>query len=484
MYGGREALAYKAPYLDIAKKFVKELPMVKSEVEEIEIVPPEENKNITAAFFTLCYLNSASLTPENDTLVREYLKNSPRETVLETLELLAKYGVIPPVEKLQGGVRSSPRPKKPSLRAKLFKEDAEETARSILLSREQDRLRKERQELAEKTRADVQARLESSDGPLKQFDKPVDGLIQDLINNLSRCETHEPSVFLRALFPEPSISVWQHVVTKSYRDIWELHSEDTQCNAVLSSNGIDEECYICGLTIEEKTGQRNSLGPSCEHILPVMQAMFFLDLYRSSDGPLTSAKRAFLQMEYAWSHLCCNLVKNVTSLLKTVVDVNNFPSWEFDETNTTQMLTTIFKTNTHGSGALLSKLPRGTNIDTWITQRVDSIKTNKMDKIVAYIKSKGVNGGVIALMGLKNCVNPKNIDARFLEILEKYQSGTLEEFEKTKAEEMDKRLSNIRRAKIVMNTKKNFKPLLKTTKFVKKRKGGNKITQRRKDDYL
>ena len=484
MYGGRESVSFKVPYLDKVKDFVKELPTAKAQVEEIEVVPPEQNKNITAAFFTLCYLNSASLSAESDTLVREYLKNSPRETVLETLELLSKYGVIPPLEKAQGGVRSSLRPKKPSLRAKLFKEDVEESARSVLLSREQDRLRKERQELAEKTRADVETRLASSEGPLKQFDKPVDGLIQELINNLSRCETHEPSVFMRALFPEPSISVWQHVVTKSYRDIWELHSEDTQCNAVLGSNGVEEECYICGLTIEEKTGQRNSLGPSCEHILPVMQAMFFLDLYRSSDGPLTSDKKAFLQMEYAWSHLCCNLVKNVTSLLKTVVDTNNFPSWEFDERNTTQILTTIFKTNTHGSTALLSKLPKGTSIDTWITQRVDSIKTNKMDKIIAYIKTKGVNGGVIALMGLKNCVNPKNIDSRFLEILDKYQSGTLAEFEKTKVEEMDKRLSNIRRAKVLLKPAKNFKSPLKTTKFFKKRKGGNKITHRRKDDYL
>jgi len=454
MYGGREPIAYTAASFTPPASFVKESPTAEMDVEEIQIITPEESANVTAAFFTLIGVNSIPVSSDDDRNIRAFLKHAPREAVVKNFELLAKYGIIPPIAKSTGG---GPRDRTPTKKAKEAAEalaaQAEASAkRGELVARKAVKKREKQEFQAERasriaTISDIQARFN-------------DMTWRDLApaeQSLAQCEMHQPSIFARALFSQPAITVWQNTVTTRLRYIWELHSEDAQCNAILQSNGVGQECYICGLLIQPKTGNRNPLGPSCEHILPVMQAIFFLDLYRETD-PLTEERRAFLQMEYAWSHLCCNEVKNVTSLLKTVVDSEAYPTWEFDEANTRYILSTIFKEGRHGSEVLIPLLPPGTNIDEFINQRVASIKTSKMDRIVDYIRSKGING-VAAIIGLQNCVNFGKIDKRFTDILASERTGTL----------------------AVTNPRRGPKA---TAKARGKRKGGNKVTQRRKNDHL
>ena len=285
-----------------------------------------------------------------------------------------------------------------------------------------------------------------------QFEGKTFNDLDDFVKQLSSCENHKPSLFAERLFSEKSVTVWKNTVTTMCRKIFELHQPDTQCANVLGAPTSGQLCYICGLAMNNDV---ESMKPSCEHILPIMQAMFFLDLYRSSDV-LTAEQMNILRMEYAWTHRCCNLIKNVTSLLETRIDAENYPTWHFSSSNATALISNIFgPTPGHGCNVVRDLVPESERAE-WITARVEKIQTEKINPILEYIQTKGANGGVITMIGLKNCVNPEKIDKKFLEILAREKEGTL-----------------------IVPPKK-----IQTRKYVKvlkvKRKGGNKRTHRNK----
>lgn len=95
------------------------------------------------------------------------------------------------------------------------------------------------------------------------------------------------------------------------RDVVERSSPTTQCNNVI---GAPRDCWICGGIIS--TGE---LGPECEHVFPIAQALVFTGLYEHnlfeqiSDEENTSLANAYisgLKKEYKWAHRICNQVKN------------------------------------------------------------------------------------------------------------------------------------------------------------------------------
>ena len=460
MYGGRESIGYRPASFSPSESFVKQTPKVEPKVEprvepkveEIEVNLKGETDDIESGFLTLLHLSSLPISEENDKIVREFLRNTPRETVIKTLEELANYGIIPPLAKETiGGVKGDPREVRLTEKVQVLKRDNADFARI----REESKLRRFEKQRKKQAKIDSKLALESRIAGVDsrtQFEGKTFNDLDDFIKQLSSCENHKPSVFAERLFSEKSVTVWKNTVTTLCRKIFELHQPDTQCVNVLGQPTPGQLCYMCGLAMNNDV---ESMKPSCEHILPIMQAMFFLDLYRSSDVK-TEEQMNILKMEYAWTHRCCNLIKNVTSLLETRIDAENYPTWHFSSSNATVLISNIFgPASGHGCNVVRDLVPETERAE-WITGRVEKIQTEKINPILEYIRSKGANGGVIAMIGLKNCVNPEKIDKKFLEILAQERDGTL------------------------VVPPKN----IKTRKYVKvlkvKRKGGNKRTYRNK----
>lgn len=95
---------------------------------------------------------------------------------------------------------------------------------------------------------------------------------------------------------------------KKVRDIWEKDIPKTQCiNAIGPSDNY--KCWLCGTEFYKELA---ALTPICEHILPIAQAVFFLELY-SKSKPLhiiDSDIPEIIKLEYGWAHNICNAVKN------------------------------------------------------------------------------------------------------------------------------------------------------------------------------
>ena len=109
----------------------------------------------------------------------------------------------------------------------------------------------------------------------------------------------------------------------------------TQCNNVIGRFQHKMPCYICGLPIlaQEKVTDENR--PECEHILPVAEARWYLDLFSTSHA----SDEAVLKLEYAYAHRVCNQAKRDDSFITNQGD----SVWkiEFDLANTKTILNNI-----------------------------------------------------------------------------------------------------------------------------------------------
>jgi hypothetical protein len=97
------------------------------------------------------------------------------------------------------------------------------------------------------------------------------------------------------------------------RQVVERSSPQTQCNNVI---GDPSHCWICGGGIST---DNDDLGPECEHVFPIAQALVFTGLYEHSlfqqisDQEATDLPDAYISglvKEYKWAHRICNQVKN------------------------------------------------------------------------------------------------------------------------------------------------------------------------------
>lgn len=77
------------------------------------------------------------------------------------------------------------------------------------------------------------------------------------------------------------------------------------------------KCYICGCQIKSLGGARGQDKMQCEHILPIITALAHWWLVKpkgrtpsSLVGEYSEETARLLVDEYAWSHACCNLIKN------------------------------------------------------------------------------------------------------------------------------------------------------------------------------
>ena len=142
-------------------------------------------------------------------------------------------------------------------------------------------------------------------------------------------------------------------------DIFAPVSNDLQCLRAMgdssSASTVHDlhdsgtlKCYICGCQIKSLGGARGQDKMQCEHILPIITALAHWWLVKpkgrtpsSLVGEYSEETARLLANEYAWSHACCNLIKN---------------NWEIIEIGPDGC-----KPNTRGISALLQAIWEGSH---------------------------------------------------------------------------------------------------------------------------
>jgi hypothetical protein len=388
-----------------------------------------------AAALTILDLNKLELTTSKEEL-NELFQRTPLETVQENAENLAEYGIIPPVEVVEDVVTPvvipvvrEKRAVLPSVRLRAI----QETKEALKAAKDAPRIAAEK-EAARRTSLIGKRAIEIPES----YDK-----LDPFLKQLDVCKPNAASAFMKALFPVTAVETWTKTLKKRCRDIYEHGSVEAQCNNTIEKvNRSTDVCYICGFGFYESKDDpelvaeypdedvRQGVEPTCEHILPIIQAIFFLDLYRPTDkGKLTPAQKAILVKEYSWAHECCNLIKSDDSFLVTKINKKTHqPSWDFNSKYTKELLTKISETVLFkGIEVIQSQID---DVDKWTETRTKYIRDQKIKSILDYIATKGM-GGTMILIGLGNCVDSSKLSSKFLEELKK-TSETEKELETSK----------------------------------------------------
>lgn len=184
----------------------------------------------------------------------------------------------------------------------------------------------------------------------------------------------------------------------TYRDIWELSSPTTQCGNTIGDavDGVSV-CWLCGYVIDFAV---EALRPECEHVLPVGQALVFLDLYKHSvhKGDISKELEKMLKLEYRWAHSVCNRIKSDTNFL----GFNSKGEPIVLEAVIRDYLTEIYSKSDEIKGLV----GRGKIVNDWTRSRITDIG-KQLDGIIKHIHKK--TPGLLLLSGVASLFEPDNI---------------------------------------------------------------------------
>lgn len=106
--------------------------------------------------------------------------------------------------------------------------------------------------------------------------------------------------------------------SKEYRDVLEPTDTVVQCERSGHPYKPDEtKCYLCGFVIPSRKRPEDELRVECEHILPVTEARWFLDLYMTKRQATDDWTKKAIALEYDQSHRVCNQAKSNFSFIRT-----------------------------------------------------------------------------------------------------------------------------------------------------------------------
>lgn len=207
------------------------------------------------------------------------------------------------------------------------------------------------------------------------------------------------------------------------RGLWEFSSPDDQCIKVIRRPGETEDskkCWLCDGVLDPN--EKNLLAPSCDHVLPIAQAAMFLELFKNpaamkkflskglkkppsvkpslSDAELDAKVKKFeeklttgtpselMKLEYAWSHLGCNLSKQdmVFIQLKPSDARNNIVTWELNTKNIKDALEKVL-TDSRTENIPVRKKGFPTTKEAWIKKRAEGMAEHKLNDIVNFLNS-------------------------------------------------------------------------------------------------
>ena len=115
---------------------------------------------------------------------------------------------------------------------------------------------------------------------------------------------------------------------------YKYKSDDTP--SVIQQKG-DTSCYLCGNMIT-----KDQASMECEHVLGIITALSHWWLIKDLRKEYTKPELKDLELEYAWSHRCCNQLKSNYDFIKYSFDkVTKTPRYIVDEKMIQNVLTSI-----------------------------------------------------------------------------------------------------------------------------------------------
>lgn len=133
---------------------------------------------------------------------------------------------------------------------------------------------------------------------------------------------------------------------KGARELLEALSPPAQCKAAMSntmnSAAINHICWICAKRLD-----LSDASPECEHVLPVSDALFHLNLIQQSNREgLSKPEKDIQNLEYYWSHKCCNQVKNNQKFIRHKLVGGSEVGYEVSKQGIEKTLSDIRKAST------------------------------------------------------------------------------------------------------------------------------------------
>ena len=221
----------------------------------------------------------------------------------------------------------------------------------------------------------------------------------------------------------------------SVRQIWEIASTKTQCNQTAGKLKENNICWICGFPIDKNAGAGHGLAPECEHVLPVVQARFFLTLYNSDmkNAGLDDKAREALLLEYDWAHTICNQEKRQSSFITSDTNTN----LNIKKSNIISLLNKIYKSKRLDSDKL-KKLIDNENSKAFKEKRLEwkenrlKVISERIQNIINYLKNGRPEGvyNLLVLTGVVDSISPSNLNKEFAALLKDSNVKTFVEYVK------------------------------------------------------
>jgi len=241
-----------------------------------------------------------------------------------------------------------------------------------------------------------------------------------------------------ALFTSRKVDEFKKKTGLTVRQIWEIAATKTQCNNTVGQLGEETDCWICGFPIEVNAGAGRGLAPECEHVLPVVQARFFLTLYNTDmkEASLQGKAKEVLNLEYAWAHTICNQEKGNVSFIQSNPDTD----FSVNTAGIRTLLKNIYKSERLDSDILKNQ------IDTYINNNNNNDKdasgsnawkkyrskviTKRITDIIQYLKNGRPEQiyNLILITGVIDSISPENLNKKFNELLQDNNVRTFLEY--------------------------------------------------------
>jgi hypothetical protein len=230
---------------------------------------------------------------------------------------------------------------------------------------------------------------------------------------------------INGIFGNKMVNDWKKSAhNRTGRQIYELASVNTQCIETIGDAGVAKNCWICGFPLDLRAPNQRSdeLKPSCDHVLPIAQAVFFLGLYSTRKRTQHEKnpevfKKDIIALEYAWSHLGCNIEKQHTVLIKETIH-NDAPIWSPNEHNISKMLTDIVKSS-HTPEVKQQIAHYHGGVHEWVKHRKEKIH-HRVELITNFINRPAEVpglGNLTVLAGWASLVDPASMSDNFLDFI-------------------------------------------------------------------
>jgi len=242
-----------------------------------------------------------------------------------------------------------------------------------------------------------------------------------------------------ALFTSRKVDEFKKKTGLTVRQIWEIAATKTQCNNTVGRLGKDTDCWICGFPIEVNAGAGRGLAPECEHVLPVVQARFFLTLYNTDmkEDSLQGKAKEVLNLEYAWAHTICNQEKGNVSFIQSNPDTD----FSVNTAGIRTLLKNIYKSERFDAGILKNKIDtyinnnnnnndkNATGSNAWKKYR-SKVITKRITDIIQYLKNGRPEQiyNLILITGVIDSISPENLNKKFNELLQDNNVRTFLEY--------------------------------------------------------